>query len=40
MVKALALEIRLHGMGAVDSDFTMKNEYAYPHFHKNEGILL
>ena len=30
MVKALAFEIRLLGMGAVDLDFTMKNDYAHP----------
>ena len=30
VVKALAFEIRLLGMSAVDSDFTMKNDYAHP----------
>ena len=30
MAKALAYEIRRLGMGAMDSDFIMKTDYAYP----------
>ena len=38
VVKALAFEIRRLGMGAVDSDFTMKNDYAHPTSQKRGEI--
>ena len=38
VVKALAFEIRRLGMGAVDSDFTMKNDYAHPTSQKRGDI--
>ena len=38
MVKALAFEIGRLGMGAVDSDFTMKNDYAHPTSQKRGDI--
>ena len=38
VVKALAFEIRRLGMGAVDSDFTMKHDYAHPTSQKRGDI--
>ena len=38
MVKDLAFEIRRLGMDAVDSDFTMKNDYAHPTSQKRGNI--
>ena len=38
VVKALAFEIRRLGMSAVDSDFTMKNDYAHPTSQKRGDI--
>ena len=38
MVEALAFEIRRLGMGEVDSDFTMKNDYAHPTSQKRGDI--
>ena len=38
VVRALAFEIRRLGMGAVDSDFTMKNDYAHPTSQKRGDI--
>ena len=38
LVKTLAFEIGRLGMGAVDSDFTMKNDYAHPTSQKRGDI--
>ena len=38
MVMALALELSRLGMGAVDLDFTMKNDYAHPTSQKRGDI--
>ena len=38
VVKALAFEIRRLGIGAVDSDLTMKNDYAHPTLQKRGDI--
>ena len=38
MVKALAFEIRRLGMGPVDLDFAMKNDYAHPTSQKQGDI--
>ena len=35
---ALAFEIRRLGMGAVDSDFTVKNDFAHPTSQKRGDI--
>ena len=40
VVKALAFEIQRLGMGAVDSDFTMKNDYAHPISQKWEDFVI
>ena len=38
VVKALAFEIRRLGIGAVDSDFAIKNDYAHPTSQKQGDI--
>ena len=38
VVKTLAFEIRRLGIGAVDSDFTMKNDCAHPTSQKRGDI--